>query len=71
VEDENLAGYKLYWRDTTAPQWTYSKFVGKDVTDYTLENIVIDNFLFGVAAVGKDGNESVVVYPSSIIRRGR
>jgi hypothetical protein len=71
VEDENLAGYKLYWRETTAPQWTYSKFVGKEVTDYTLENIVIDNFLFGVAAVGKDGNESVVVYPSSIIRRGR
>lgn len=71
VEDENLAGYKLYWRATTAPQWEYSKFVGKDVTDYTLENIVIDNFLFGVAAVGKDGNESVVVYPSSLIRRSR
>ncbi len=71
VEDENLAGYKLYWRETTAPQWQFSKFVGKDVTDFTLENIVIDNFLFGVAAVGKDGNESVVVYPSSLIRRGR
>ncbi|MCB0588871.1 MAG: peptidase M28, partial [Phaeodactylibacter sp.] len=62
----NLAGYKVYWRETTAPQWQYSRFVGK-VTDYTLENIIIDNYLFGVAAVGKDGNESVVVYPTSLI----
>ncbi|MCB9263905.1 MAG: M28 family peptidase [Lewinellaceae bacterium] len=66
----NLAGYKVYWRETTAPQWQYSRFVGK-VTDYTLENIIIDNYLFGVAAVGKDGNESVVVYPTSLIPRRR
>jgi len=33
------------------------------VEEYTLENIVIDNYFFGVAAVGKDGNESVVVFP--------
>lgn len=71
VEDPNLAGYKIYWRDTTAPQWQYARFVGKEVTDFTLENIVIDNYLFGVAAVGKDGNESLVVYPSTLIpRRG-
>ena len=25
----SLAGYKIYWRETTAPQWTYSRFVGK------------------------------------------
>lgn len=70
VTDEDLLGYKIYWRETTAPQWQYSRFVGKEVTDYTLENIVIDNYLFGVAAVGKDGNESVVVYPQSLIPRG-
>ncbi|MEZ4847636.1 MAG: hypothetical protein R3B93_03190 [Bacteroidia bacterium] len=56
--DEDLAGYKIYWRETTAPQWQHSRFVGK-VGEYTLEGIVIDNYLFGVAAVGKDGNESV------------
>lgn len=71
VEDANLAGYKVYWRDTTAPQWQYSRFVSKDTTDYTLENIIIDNFLFGVAAIGKDGNESVVVYPQTLIPRRR
>lgn len=69
VDDPDLAGYKIYWRDTTSPQWQYSRFVGKDVTDFTLENIVIDNFLFGVASVSKDGHESTVVYPTTLIRR--
>jgi N-acetylmuramic acid 6-phosphate (MurNAc-6-P) etherase len=34
-----------------------------------LENLVIDNYLFGVAAVGADGNESVVAFPTSQLRR--
>jgi hypothetical protein len=67
VDAPNLIGYKIYWRETTAPQWEYERFVGK-VTEYTLENIVIDNYLFGVAAVGKDGNESVVSFPIDVIR---
>ncbi len=71
VDDPNLAGFKIYWRETTAPQWQYSRFVSKTVTDYTLQNIVIDNYLFGVAAVGKDGNESLVVYPTTLIPRRR
>ena len=70
VEAENLAGYKIYWRETTAPQWQWSRFVG-NVTSFTLEHIIIDNYLFGVASVGKDGNESVVVYPGNLVRRGR
>ena len=70
VNDPNLAGYKIYWRATTSPQWEHSRFVG-NVTRHTLENIVIDNYLFGVAAVGKDGNESPVVFPSSQIPRNR
>lgn len=68
IEDENLLGYKVYWRDTTSPQWQYSRFVGKE-TDVTLKNIIIDNFLFGVASVGKDGHESPVVYPKTLIPR--
>ena len=71
VKDPNLAGYKIYWRDTTAPQWQHSRFVNKSTTDFTLKNIVIDNYLFGVASVGKDGNESVVVYPKTLIPRRR
>jgi hypothetical protein len=67
-DDPDLLGYMIYWRETTGPQWQYSKFVGK-VTEFTLEGIVIDNYLFGVSAVGKNGNESVVSFPGGLIRR--
>ena len=63
----DIAGYKIYWRDTTAPTWEHSRFVG-DVDLFTLEGIVIDNYFFGVAAIGKDGHESVVVFPSGVFR---
>jgi hypothetical protein len=69
VEDPNLVGYKIYWRDTTAPQWEHFRFVDKSVTDFTLKGMVIDNYLYGVASVGADGNESVVVFPSGRLRR--
>lgn len=62
VMAENLAGYRVYWRLTTEPQWTNSHDVGL-VDTYTLENIVIDNYLFGVASVSRDGYESPVVFP--------
>lgn len=68
VDDPELAGYKLYWRRTTSPQWTDWVFVPAETTRHTLENIIIDNFLFGVAAVGESGNESPVVFPTDLIR---
>ncbi|WP_324721170.1 M28 family peptidase [Salinimicrobium sp. HB62] len=64
IPGDDVAGYKVYWRDTTAPQWQHSRYVG-DVDNFTLEGIVIDNFYFGVSAVGKNGNESVIVFPTS------
>ena len=60
-------GYKIYWRATTSPTWDHSRYVG-DVNEFTLEGIVIDNFYFGVATVGDDGFESVVVFPNKIMR---
>ncbi|WP_117883381.1 M28 family peptidase [Aureibaculum luteum] len=68
VKDDHLMGYKIYWRDTTSPQWQHSRFVGK-VTAYTLKNIVIDNYLFGVASIGKNGAESLVQFPNKLIER--
>lgn len=64
---EGAVGYKIYWRDTTSPTWDHSRYVG-DVDAFTLEGIVIDNFFFGVASVGKDGHESMVVFPSATFR---
>jgi hypothetical protein len=66
--DDSIAGYKIYWRNTTSPQWEFSRYVG-NVDNFELKGIVIDNFYFGVAAVGKNGHESVVVFPSDIIRK--
>ena len=57
-----LAGFRVYWRLTTDAQWTHSRWVG-DVTEFTLENVVIDNYFFGVSAVSEDGYESPVVFP--------
>ncbi|MDT8368854.1 MAG: M20/M25/M40 family metallo-hydrolase [Longimicrobiales bacterium] len=62
-DDAHLAGYKVYWRPTTEAQWIHSRFVGM-TGEFTLENLVIDNYLFGVAAVSHDGNESVVAFPT-------
>ena len=66
---DGAVGYKIYWRDTTSPTWDYSRYVdGNDTTEFTLDGIVIDNYFFGISAVGKDGFESVVVFPNGIFR---
>jgi len=60
--DPNVAGYRVYWRSPTASAWEHSRWAG-DVDELTLENVVIDNHFFGVAAVSAGGHESLVVYP--------
>ena len=64
---EGAIGYTIYWRDTTSPTWDNSRYVG-NVSEFTLDGIVIDNFFFGVASVGENGFESPVVFPSSTFR---
>ncbi|MFT2091014.1 M28 family metallopeptidase [Paraglaciecola sp. 2405UD69-4] len=61
-EKDIIKGYKVYWRYTDQPQWQFSQYVG-NVTEYTLQNVVIDNYYFGVASVSKEGYESPVVFP--------
>lgn len=60
---KDAVGYKIYWRDTTSPTWDYSRYVG-DISEFLLKGIVIDNFFFGVASVGKDGHESLIIFPN-------
>ena len=67
IDNPNISGYRIYWRDTTSPTWDYSRYVG-DVSEAILEGIVIDNFFFGVSTVGKNGFESPVVFPNSVFR---
>ena len=62
VSAPDLAGYRVYWREPTEATWTRSRWVG-NVTEATLENVIIDNFCFGVVAVDREGHESIAVYP--------
>jgi len=62
VGDPELAGYKVYWRLTTSPTWERWRWVGT-ATEAVMENLVVDNYVFGVASVSRDGNESPVVFP--------
>ena len=68
IDNPNIEGYKIYWRDTTSPTWDNSKFVG-NVSEAKLEGIVIDNFFFGVSTVGVNGFESPIVFPNSVFRK--
>lgn len=60
-------GYRVYWRDTTSPTWDYFRDI-ENITETTLTGIVIDNYFFGVAAIGPNGHESPVVFPSGVFR---
>jgi hypothetical protein len=60
--EPDIAGYRIVWRDTTAPDWQYMKDVG-NLTRETLVGVSKDNFTFGVQAYDKDGNLSVAAYP--------
>jgi peptidase M28-like protein len=53
------SAYRIYWRDAWATDWQQTQAVG-DVTEFVLPKLSIDNFVFGVAAVGPGGHESLV-----------
>jgi hypothetical protein len=52
-------GYRVVWRETWSPDWQHEVRVG-DVDGLTLPDISIDDYVFGVAAVGPGGHESLV-----------
>jgi hypothetical protein len=52
-------GYRIFWREAWGMDWQHELFVG-DVTEFVLRDISIDDYHFGVAAVGPRGHESLV-----------
>jgi hypothetical protein len=56
---EGAVGYRIVWREAWTPDWQHELAVG-DVDRVVLENISIDDYVFGVAAIGPDGHESLV-----------
>ena len=63
------AAYRVYWRDTWNNDWEHSQTIG-NVTQFTLKNVNIDDFVFGVSAIGADGQESMVSAYVSPVRPG-
>ena len=58
--------YRAWWRGTTDPMWQYQRPVGTDDAKagrIRLDNIVIDDWFFGVSSISSDGWESPVVFP--------
>ncbi len=52
-------GYRVFWREAWTPDWQRELTVG-NVTEIVLPNVSIDDYVFGVAAIGPGGHESVV-----------
>jgi hypothetical protein len=57
------AGFKVWWRRTTEPQWHHARSVPAGEKSVVLKDVVIDDWFFGVSAVSADGFESPVVFP--------
>ena len=60
-DEPDLAGYRVVWREVGAPTWQHSRDVGNE-TRTTLK-VSKDDFLFGIAALDKDGNASPASFP--------
>lgn len=60
--EPDLAGYRILWRQHGDAAWRHSKDVG-NTTRHTLKGISKDNFVFGLAAVDRDGNASPAGFP--------
>jgi hypothetical protein len=53
------SSYRVVWREAWTPEWQFGIDV-RNVTAYVLEDISIDDYVFGVMAIGPNGHESLV-----------
>ena len=53
------SAYRVFWREAWGPDWQHERLVG-NVAEVTLPDTVIDDLVFGVAAVDATGHESLV-----------
>jgi hypothetical protein len=60
--EPDLAGYRIVWRETTAPFWEQALNVPASLNRKTLRDLSKDNVIFGVEAVDTAGHASPAVY---------
>ena len=63
--EPGLAGYRIVWRETTAPFWENSMEVPKGVNRVKVPGVSKDNVVFGVEAFDALGHSSYAVFPSA------
>jgi hypothetical protein len=61
--EPDLAGYRIVWRETTAPQWEHALELPKEATRHAVKGVSKDNVVFGLQAVDREGHASPAVYP--------
>lgn len=54
--------YRVWWRDTLSPAWTWARSSG-GATTLKLKDVIIDDWFFGVSSVSADGWESPIEFP--------
>ena len=65
--EPDVVGYRVLWRETTAPFWQQSEDFG-NVSRATVVGVSKDNVVFGLQAVDKHGNVSVATFPKPFRR---
>ena len=65
--EPNVVGYRVLWRETTAPFWQKSEDFG-NVTRATVIGVSKDNVVFGLQAIDMNGNASVATFPKPFRR---
>ena len=59
AESPGAKGYRIVWREAWTPEWEHELRIGPG-TEHVLPDISIDDFIFGIAAIGPGGHESLV-----------
>lgn len=59
VASPGAVAYRVYWRPAWSSDWEHTALVG-NVTEHVMPNVSIDDYVFGVSAIGADGHESLV-----------
>ena len=63
--EPTVTGYRVLWRETTAPFWQHQEDFG-NVTRATIVGVSKDNVIFGVQAIDRDDNASVATFPKPL-----
>lgn len=63
--EPDLAGYRVVWRETTAPFWEHFMDLPPSVHRYTVKGVNKDNVIFGLEAYDTGGHVSPASFPTA------